>query len=259
MTDRFERTAFTYFGRSCMKRVIVWRARDLNTRRGRRRARKSDSGNQRWDVAEASARTIGLRLAIFSCIERNRTRRFSYDPAMRWAGAAKILAIAAGVGAALLALLAFASFRAALSARIDRAATLEARAVRPAAAARLAAELAAHRLAQVSETESRAVAGAFRRAEGDDALEAYRRANGKPELVEEARKALAADRTEPAGDVAFLRAIRGLREEAASLPPLARPEPPASARRAGGLLLGAAAVAVVAGLLAHAAGRSRAP
>jgi hypothetical protein len=178
---------------------------------------------------------------------------------MSWARAAKVLAIAAGVAAAVLALLAFLDFRTALSARIDHAASLEAAAVRPAAAARLAAELSAHRLARVSEDESRAVSGAFRRAEGNDALEAYRKAGGTPALAEEARKAITAERTDPGGDVAFLRAIRGLREEAAALPALARPEPPASARRAGALLLAAATAAVVGGLLAYVAGRSRIP
>ena len=178
---------------------------------------------------------------------------------MSWARAAKVLAIAAGVAAAALALLAFLSFRTALSVRIDHAASLEAAAVRPAAAARLAAELSAHRLARVAEDESRAVSGAFRRAEGNDALETYRKAGGTPALAEEARKAIAAERNDPAGDVAFLRAIRGLREEAAALPAIARPEPPASARRAGLLLFGATSTAVVAGLLAYAAGRSRAP
>ncbi len=178
---------------------------------------------------------------------------------MRWADAAKVLAIAAGVAAAALALLAFLSFRAALSARIDHAASLERSAVRPAAAARLAAELSAHRLARVTESESRAVSGAFRRAEGAQALQAYRKAGGNPALAEEAQRALAADGTDPAGDVAFLRAVRGLRDEAASLPPIARPEPPASALRAGALLLGAAASAAAASLFAYAAGRSRVP
>jgi hypothetical protein len=178
---------------------------------------------------------------------------------MRWADAAKVLAIAAGVAAAALVLLAFLSFRAALSARIDHAASLEAAAVRPAAAARLAAELSAHRLARVTEGESRAVAGAFRRAEGDEALEAYRKAAGDPALAEEARRALAAEGTDPAGDVAFLRAIRGLRDEAAALPAVARPEPPASARRAGVLLLAGVASAAAAAFCAYGAGRSRAP
>ena len=178
---------------------------------------------------------------------------------MRWTDAARVFAIAAGVAAAALGLASFLSFRAALSARIDRAASLEGAAVRPAAAARLAAELAAHRLAQVYENESRAVAGAFRRAEGAVALEAYRKAGGNPVLLEEAHKALQAERGDPTGDVAFLRATRGLRVEVAALPPLRRPESPASAGRAGALLLGAAASAAVAVFLAYAAGRSRAP
>jgi len=177
---------------------------------------------------------------------------------MRGKETAKIGAIAAGVAAAALGLASFLSFRAALAARIDRVAALEGAAVRPAAAARLAAELAAHRLAQVSEDESRAVAGAFRRAEGHVALEAYRRAGGSPALLEESRRALEAAPRDPAGDVAFLRAVRGLREEVAALPPLSRPEPPASAGRAGMLLVLAGAFAAAGALLAYAAGRSRA-
>jgi hypothetical protein len=163
-----------------------------------------------------------------------------------------------GIAAAGLALAAFLSFRAALTARLERTAALEAAAVRPAAAARLAAELLAHRLALVSESESRAVSGAFRRDAGAEALDAYRKADGNPALAEEARKALAAERSpEPVGDVAFLRAIRGLRSQAAKTPSPARPQSPASAARAGWLLLWAVAAAGIAGLLAFAAGRSR--
>jgi hypothetical protein len=103
------------------------------------------------------------------------------------------------------------------------------------------------------------VAGAFRRAEGDAALEAYGKAGGTPALVEEARRALAAEGTDAASDVAFLRAIRGLRAEAAETPSPSRPEAPSSAGRAATLLLAAAGVAVAAGFLAYAAGRSRAP
>lgn len=177
---------------------------------------------------------------------------------MSRAGTAKIFALGAGAVAAALALASFVSFRAALSARIDRVASLESAVVRPAAAARLASELAAHRLAQVSEGESRAVSGAFRRAEGDKALEAYRRAGGSPALIEEATRALAAEGTGAAADVAFLRAIRGLRAEAETPSP-SRPEPPSSAGRAATLLLVAGGAAVAAGFLAYAAGRSRAP
>ena len=175
------------------------------------------------------------------------------------AGAAKVLVTGAAVAAAILALASFLSFRSALSARIDRAEALEGSVVRPAAAARLAAELAAHRLAQVSEAESRAVSGAFRRTEGDAALEAYRRSGGSPALVEEARRALAAAATDPAGDVAFLRAIRRLRAEAAQTPSPARPDAPSSAARAGLLLLGSAIAGAAAISLAWVAGRSPAP
>lgn len=173
--------------------------------------------------------------------------------------AVKIFALAGGAIAAALALASFVSFRAALSTKIDRAASLESAVVRPAAAARLAAELAVHRLARVSENESRAVAGAFRSAEGDAALEGYRKAGGSAALLEEATKALAAEGTDASADVAFLRAIRGLRAEAAETPVPARPEPPSSAGRAATLLLAASAAAVAAGLLSYAAGRSRVP
>jgi len=173
---------------------------------------------------------------------------------------AKILAAGAAVLAAALALAAFLSFRATLAVRLDRAYELESAVVRPASAARLAAELAAHRLALVSEGESRAVAGAFRRAAGDQALDAYRKAGGRAALVEEARRALAAEHApDAAGDVAFLRAIRGLRAEAAGVPSPVRPEPPSSARRAGWLLVWATASSGAAALLAYLAGRSRPP
>jgi hypothetical protein len=171
---------------------------------------------------------------------------------------ARILSVGAGIVAAALAAGAFLSFRAALSARLDRAAALEAAAVKPAAAARLAEELLAHRLALVGERESRAVSGAVRRNAGEEALEAYRRAGGNPASIEEARKALAAERSpEAVGDVAFLRAVRGLRSEAAKTPSPSRPESPVSAARAGWLLLWAMAAAAIAAFLAFAAGRSR--
>jgi hypothetical protein len=170
----------------------------------------------------------------------------------------RILTAIAGLAAVVLGFASFLTFRSALSARLDHAASLEAAAVRPAAAARLASELAAHRLALVSESESRAVSGAFRQNAGGAALDAYRKAQGNAALVEEARKALAAEKApEPVGDVAFLRAIRGLRAEAAEVPSPARPEPPPSAGRAGLLLAVAAGCAGLAVLLAHAAGSSR--
>jgi len=172
-------------------------------------------------------------------------------------GALAIVSAVLGIAAAGLALAAFLSFRSAVAARLDHAQALEAAAVRPAAAARLAEELLAHRLALVSESESRAVSGAFRRNAGAEALDAYRRAQGDAALAEEARKALAAERSpEPVGDIAFLRAVRGLRSEAAKAPVPSPPEPPASAARGGRLLLAAAAAAAAA-FLAFAAGRSR--
>ena len=173
-------------------------------------------------------------------------------------GAVTIFSAVLGITAAGLALAAFLSFRGALTARLERAAALEAAAVRPAAAARLAAELLAHRLALVSESESRAVSGAFRRDAGAQALDAYRKADGNAALAEEARKALEAEHSpEPVGDVAFLRAIRGLRSEAAKTPSPSRPQSPASATSAGWLLLWAMVAAAIAGLLAFAAGRSQ--
>jgi len=169
---------------------------------------------------------------------------------------AKILAIAAFLAAAGLALAALVSFRAALSARLDRAEDLHAVVVRPTAAARLSAALLERRLALVSEKESHAVAGAFRRAAAAEAVESYRRAGGDPKLVEEARRALEADISpDAAGDVALLRAIRGLRADAARAPSPSRPEPPASARKAGSLLLWSGAAAAAAALLAYTAGK----
>jgi len=181
-----------------------------------------------------------------------------YHRAVRAGTTAKILAAAAAILAAALALAAFLSFRAALATRLDRAQNLESAAVRPAAAARLAGELAAHRLALVSENDSRAVAGAFRGAAGEEALDAYRKAGGNAAIVEEARRALTAGgRPEAGGDVAFLRAIRALRAEAGGVPSPGRPEPPASARRAGWLLVWSTAASCAAVLLAYLAGRSR--
>lgn len=179
---------------------------------------------------------------------------------MRAGTTAKILAAGAVVLASVLAVSAFLSFRASLGTRLDHARELESAVVRPAAAARLAAELAAHRLALVAEGDSRAVAGAFRSAGGEQALEAYRSAGGNPAILEEARRALTAEREPEAGsDVAFLRAIRGLRAEAEAIPNLERPEPPRSASRAGRLLLWAALASGVSTLAAFFAGRSRLP
>lgn len=176
---------------------------------------------------------------------------------MRPGTTAKILAAGAVVLAAALAFAAFLSFRTALAVRLDHAHELESAVVRPAAAARLALELAAHRLALVSEGDSRAVAGAFRRGAGDQALDAYRKAGGSAATVEEARRALAtANAPEAGSDVAFLRAIRGLRVEAAGIPSPVRPEPPSSARRAGWLLVWATAASGAGALLAYLAGRS---
>lgn len=181
-----------------------------------------------------------------------------YHRPVRAGTTAKILAAGAVVLASVLAVSAFLSFRASLGTRLDHARELESAVVRPAAAARLAAELAAHRLALVAEGDSRAVAGAFRSAGGEQALEAYRSAGGNPAILEEARRALTAEREPEAGsDVAFLRAVRALRSEAAGVPAPVRPPPPASARRAGWLLVWAMTASVAAALLAFLAGLSR--
>ena len=151
----------------------------------------------------------------------------------------------------------YVAFRQALSARLDRALAIEAAATRPGAAARLASALAERRLALVTENESTAVSGAFRRETGTAELEAYRKAGGDPSVAREAEKALAARKpAEADGDVAFLRAMRRLREEAERMPVPARPVPPASAGAAGRRLLWFGAAAVAAALLARAAGRA---
>jgi len=176
---------------------------------------------------------------------------------MRGTAVLKVLAAAALLAALAFGAAAYRSFRTALAARIERAASIEAAATRPAAAARLAAALSERRLALVSENESRAVSGAFRRGFGADALEAYRKAGGEVSVLREAEKALATEGTpDPEGDVAFLRAIRALRAETARLPALAEPEPPASAREGRGRLLWAAAAALAGSALAYAAGRA---
>jgi hypothetical protein len=165
-----------------------------------------------------------------------------------------LAALLAGVGFGISAHVAF---RQALSARLDRALAIEAAAARPGAAARLASALAERRLALVTENESTAVSGAFRRETGAAELEAYRRAGGDRAVAREAEKALAAPRPAGAeGDVAFLRAMRRLREEAERMPVPARPVPPASAGAAGRRLLWVGAAAVAAVLLARAAGRA---
>lgn len=168
-----------------------------------------------------------------------------------------LLALTASLGAIGAGLFSYLAFRDALSARLDRAARVEAAAVLPGAAARLGAALAERRLALVTEDESTAVSGAFRRETGKAELEAYRRAGGSAEVIREAERALAA--TGPAGpdgDVPFLRAVRRLREDAARMPVPSRPEPPVSARTAGRRLLWACAAGITALLLAHASGRA---
>ena len=179
---------------------------------------------------------------------------------MRPPAVTKALAITAVVAAGALALAAHFAYRSAISARLDRAEQLEAAAVRPAAAARLAAELAAHRLARVEENGSHAVAGAFRRADGEAALDVYRRAQGDPSVLEEARRAFAAvDSNDAAADVAFLRAMRALRAEMARAPSPARPAPPSSAARGARFLLSCAVAAAAGSLFAYLAGGGGSP
>src|SRR4030095_14304073 len=84
-----------------MYRATVCRSTERRNRRGRRFARKSDSGNQTWDVAEAAARTNRFRLDIFSCIGGDGN---CYDPRMRPPAVTKALAITAVVAAGALAL-----------------------------------------------------------------------------------------------------------------------------------------------------------
>lgn len=176
---------------------------------------------------------------------------------MRSATVLKVLAAAALIVALAFGLAAHRAFREALAVRIERAAAIEAAAARPAAAAQLAAALAERRLALVTEKESRAVAGAFQRGLGAEALNGYRRAQGDPSVLREAEKALAANIPPDSDtDIAFLRAIRTLRTEAARMPVLTKPEPPAAARSSRNRLLWAAGAALAASALAYAAGRA---
>lgn len=180
-----------------------------------------------------------------------------YDLSMRLAALWKILAGGSLLAAAVLGFLSDRAFRSALAARLDRAEEIEAAAARPAAAARLASALAEHRLSLVTESESQAVSAAFRRQAGGDALEGYRRTRGSDAVIREAETALAAKRPpDDESEVAFLRAIRALREEAARAPvprPIASPASAGEARR---WLLWAGAAALAACLFAYAAGRS---
>ena len=166
--------------------------------------------------------------------------------------AAASLAVAFAAGA-----LAWVGFSSALSARLDRARDLEAAAVRPAAAARLAATLLEHRLTLVSEEASRQAAAAFSRAPSAPALEAYRLAGGSAATLASAARALAASSSNDAdGEIAFLRTIRVLRQEAASSPRPGRPDPPASAGSAGVRLLWAGGFSALAALFAFCARRA---
>ena len=173
---------------------------------------------------------------------------------MALARVARIVAAASLLVSLVLGALAYASFRAALAARLDRARSRQAEVIRPAAAARLEAALAEKRLALVGEKESQAVAAALRRTDAARLLETCRVAGVDAALLEEAQKALAENKPPgPEGDIAMLRAIRGLRLEAAKLPAPARPEEPEEARTAGRLLLAAAASACLAVLFGRAA------
>ena len=163
---------------------------------------------------------------------------------MALARLARIVAGASLFASLALVALSYAFFHAALSARLDRARSRQAEVIRPAAAARLEAALAEKQLALVGEKESQAVAAALRRTDAAQILESCRLAGVDAAILQEAQKALAEDKPPgPAGDVAMLRAIRGLRLEASRLPAPARPEEPGEARTAGGLLLGVLAQA----------------
>ena len=175
---------------------------------------------------------------------------------MALARLARIVAGASLFASLALVALSYAFFHAALSARLDRARSRQAEVIRPAAAARLEAALAEKRLALVGEKESQAVAAALRRTDAAQILESCRLAGVDAAILREAQKALAEDKPPgPEGDVAMLRAIRGLRLEASRLPAPARPEEPGEARTAGGLLLAAGFCACLAVLLAVASSR----
>lgn len=176
-------------------------------------------------------------------------------PGSLWAILAGVLLLVAGT----LAALAWWDFRASLATKIDRAQALEAAVVRPAAAARLTSALLEHRLTLLSEAESKAITAAFARAPAREAIEGYRRAGGRADVIASAERAFAARSSADAdGEVALLRAVRLLRDESARAPAPGRADPPASARRAGSRLVWAAGMAALAAACSFAAGRARA-
>ena len=175
---------------------------------------------------------------------------------MRKASVLRALAAIALLASGILGVTACLSLRRALEARIDRAAQIERDTLRPAAAARLAAALLERRLASVSEPESRAVAGAFQHSDPSQALADYRAAGGDPAIAAEGQRALASEKPREAdAEIALMRAVRGLRLEAARLPRSSRPDVPASAAQAARRLAWAGAAATAAVILAYVSGR----
>ncbi|HKD11351.1 MAG TPA: hypothetical protein VKE50_04710 [Thermoanaerobaculia bacterium] len=170
----------------------------------------------------------------------------------RWS---RVLAAAALVASAAFALAAGLSFRSAMDAKIGRAAVLEQEAVRPAAAARLAAALVQRRLAQMPDPQSQAVAAAFQRSPAAQALVEYRAAGGDESIAAEAEKSIRSEKPPgPDAEIALMRAVRGLSQEAARAPRASRPPPPAAASRGFDWLLAAEGAAAVAVFLAYAGG-----
>jgi hypothetical protein len=139
--------------------------------------------------------------------------------------------------------------------KIGRAAVLEQEAVRPAAAARLAATLLEKRLSQIPGSDSQAVAAAFQRSPAAQALAEYRAAGGDESVAAEAEKSIRAEKPPgPDAEIALMRAVRGLSLEAARAPRASRPPAPPAASRGFDWLLAAEGAAAVAVFLAYAGG-----
>jgi len=177
---------------------------------------------------------------------------------MRAARLLGLFAAFALLASLILGATAYLSWRRAMAMKIDRALEMERQVTLPGAAARLAAGLLQGRLAEVSEAESRAVAAAFGHVDAAQALADYRAAGGDPGIAAEAERALVRQKTPTANaDIALMRAIRGLRGEAARMPRASRPLPPPAFGGAATWLLWAAAAALAASGLAYFAGRAR--
>jgi hypothetical protein len=175
---------------------------------------------------------------------------------MRKAGVFRVVAAIALLASGILGATAYLSLRRALEEKIDRAAQIERDALRPAAAARLAAALLERRLASVSEPQSRAVAAAFQHSDASQALADYRASGGDAAIAAEAQRALGSEKPREAdAEIALMRAVRGLRLEASRLPRASRPHAPPSAAQAAGRLGWAGAAATAALILAYVSGR----